>query len=714
MYPNVVYSALPAPSPYEYHNRIINCIAAGDSSRPLICEEPTLATVQEPVYQKSNDDKSISNTSTVQHFTHPIVREIPCPSLPLMPIYDDDTDVPLFNEMFRFPQGSHLLRSVKKQPTPFAHQMMAPTHLFDNTQTIHVKDLPSNNQPGSEHIAYFSNRTKTHPEQSHLINDGLYHNKYLSSIPSSGNYVPVITPQHKISLDVPLTRLADNTSQSQPITQHLKTFSSNSSSIQPYSSVGYANQPQHMHYTSSKNQFPFIEDPTSSNTSGVKTSLNLTSQQMHDVMPSYNSNEPISSYSLYDKQIRNKTVEPSIYDANTKTISTDEIKPIGNAISTQIEKRYENGAVNEKSKTPWISDDLNVVHSYDTNFEAHKLLPRVESTNLRKAMNIPSVTDADNLSSLAHTTPKSTYKFLLDDGDDIHHIPPSVTSSKSNDSTVSTAYYQEPSNSKMPTDIEKPKSYSFLLSSNQEKSTGFGDKRRSSIDSGSLVKCTDDDSDLQKKSIAANVRRRYSVAANLLDLQKNVTNIEPFYLQSSSAINYRDDTNNLEVDTNRDNFDNEKFTTTMPIVSSLSNGQENKRISIDSGPTVKIEDFPESSETIGYSDHQISAAANAIAQQPVEAYHGNEYGHTEINDDVNHSDISSFRVHDNNAPTTSTTVVPSYDTNVYSAYESDEQAFVENAMENLQLNDAMEQKPIDELKQFDDGTDKTRIPATHR
>lgn len=729
MYPNVLFSnavhCLPAPASYEYHNRIINSIAAGDNSvdnsRPLICERPAhFVEVQEPVYQKSNDNKSMSNTTTtIEHVptqpnskpltTKPNTIPISCPTLPLLPIYHSDTNVPLFNELFHLQSSKIPLRTLETQP--FTQQMMTPTQtIYDNKQTIQFKELPSNNQSWNDYIGYFPNQYKSDIINSHPIsntlNDALNHNKYLESISSSENYVPVMMPQHKISADIPLTKLT-NDSRSQP-----NNIPQSFASSQPYSSVGYANQTrlvpqQHQYqqspniqYISSKNQSSFIEEPTSQQTvEPVSVSTNLTSHRVNNTIP---------IFSLYDRELRNKVVEP-IYD--TKKAHTDEIKP---RESISNEKNYEKIGITNTSNTSWKNGTVNDEYSYEKELEDYNnILPHVESTDSRKSVNTPSLTDVDDLSSLARSPTRNMNNFSLDD--DTHHITNSVKSSIPNKETSrddryhyskgisgiseTTAYYNDPpsplptSSMQRATGTQQTRNHFSLSNDSQEKPIRFGDKRRSSIDSGSLVKSTEDDSELQKKSIAANARRRYSVAANLLDLQKNIT--EPFYLKSTpAAINFRADGTSFDI--NRNSFDNKQFNVNSDIVGTLSGGQENKRNSIDGGAEVKIEDIDESTEKIGFNDQRVSPANVANSQQPVDVIHDNEYGR-----DVNQSE---YYVSNNSAP--------------YSTYETNDQAFVETAMENLNLDSALEQdEQITnemQLKQFDDDADKIRVPGAHR
>lgn len=744
MYPNVLFSnaahCLPAPASYEYHNRVINCISGDDNTRPLILERPAhFAEVQESVYQKSNDDKSMNNTSTlVQHIsTQPIltpthapisttiVREIP--TLPIMPIYSD-TNAPLFSELFHLQNSKLPLRTLDTQPF-IQQQIMTPTQtIYDNKQTIHVKELPSNIQSRNEHIGYISNRYGNDFTNSHLISssnilgNGLNHNKYLDSILSSGNYVPVMTQPHKISVDIPLTKLADDS-------QQLQTNKSvqNFASSQPYSSIGYANQPmrppqqeqqkqyhyhqqqqqqqqqyqQHMQYSSPKNQFSFIEESTSQKTvEPISNFTNLTSHQVKEALPTFTS--------YHNEQLRNKTVEPSIYDI--RNIRTDEIKP---SESISIEKNYERSSITDTNNTSWKNDMANDVYSYEKELEDYNnILPRVDSADSRKSVRTPSLTDVDDLSSLARShsrsPPKNMNNFSFDD-DGTQHITQSVKTSISNDEIPKKEdgyQYKGISDSKFYHEIPTTSTSTNLAagtsenqnhksSDGQEKLTRFGDKRRSSIDSGSLVKSTKDDSELRKKSIAPNLRRRYSVAANLLDLQKNVTNIEPFYLQSSPAIKYREDENTFDIRQN--SSDNKPFNTTFN-----GDGQKDKRNSMDAGAAaIKIEDIVESVKVVGYNDQQISSAASVtISQQPVEIMHGNEYGEH----DENQIDISSYYANENNAP--------------YSTYETNDQAYVETAMENLHLDNVIEQQEQltneMQLKQFDDEADKIRVSTAHR
>lgn len=689
MYPNILFPnathCLPVPASYEYHNRVINSIAAGDNSRPLIYEQPAhFDDVQEPVYQKSNDDKSMSNLSdVVQHLSAQpiptpsstivtpattIVREMPCTTLPLMPIYHSDTDTPLFSELFHLQNSKLPHRTLETQP--FAHQMMAPTRsIFDNKQTIDVKELPSNNQSRSQHIGYVPNRYGSDFTNSHLLSntlyDGLNYNKYLGTISSSGNHVPVMTSQYNMStIDVPLTK-TKLTDDPQP-SKCAQSFTS----TKPYSSIGYANepmpqqQPQYLPYISPKNQISFIEEPTIPKTAEpISISTNFVSQNVNETMP--------PTFTSYDQQFRNKVVEPSIYD---------ETKP---RESITIEPNYEKSSITDTSSIAWKNDAVNNAYSYEKRLENFSSLPRVESTDVRK-ISTPSLPDDDDddLSSLAGSSLKNMNNFSSDD--DKQQIAHSVKSSIPIDEipkqdqyhydgiSDTNTYYHELPTSSMSKVTQETRNHSFLASDNVEKAKRFGDKRRSSLDYGSLVKPTEDDSELRKKANATNVRRRYSVAANMHDLQRNVTNIEPFHLQSLPASNYQVDRNTFS----------QPFNT-------FTDGQENRQNSIDAEATIKIEDISESAEGTGYSDQQIASANVAI----------NEYGH-----DMNQGDISTYYVDDNNAP--------------YSTYETNDQAFVETAMENLHLDSALGQndQPTNEiqLKQFDDEVDKMRASGTHR
>lgn len=730
MYPNVLFPnvahCLPAPASYEYHNRIINCTGAraradtvGDNSRPLMVERPThFIEVQEPVYQSSsNDDKSMGNTSTTgqQHVstiqampTAAMIPGIPYPSLPLMPIYRTETDASPFNELFHL-HRSQLPHRTTLQTEPFTQKMMAPTQsAFDNQQPIHVKELPSNNQSRFEPIGhYYPNRwgsTFTNPHLiSNTLSDGLNHNKYSDLISSRGNYGSVMMPQREISVDnISLGKLEDDSQYSQPNV---------SARSQSFSSIGYVNQPlpqqqqqqqpqqqhqlqqhQYIQHIGQKPQYSFIEESISQKAvEPIGTSNNLTSHQVIKTLPTFSS---------YRQKLRNDVVEPPVYDANN--ICADEIKP---RQSISIEKNYD-----ESNNTPsWNKDTFNDEYLHKRELADYNVLPRVESTDSIQSANSPSVTDVDDISTLVKSSPpKDLNEYSYDNG--IQQITQSVKSSIPNDETPQedryrydgisdNAYYDKsPSTStQQVTNTQESRNRFSLPSDDHKKPIKFADKRRSSFDSGSLVKSAVDDSELRKKSIASNVRRRYSVAANLLDLQKNVSNIEPFHLPSLSSINYRADGNTF--DTNRNSSDNQPSNTTKSdIVSTFASGQINKWNSMDAGPAVKTEDIVEATQVSDYSDQQIASAANVSnsQQQPVEVVHDNEYGR-----DVNHgSDINSYYVTDDNAP--------------YSAYETNDETFVETAMENLHLDDSrMERQPNNEL-QFDDEADKFRVPTTHR
>lgn len=495
-------------------------------------------------------------------------------------------------------------------------------------------------------------------------------------------------PQREISVDnILLSKLEDDSQHSQPNV---------SNRSQSFSSIGYINQPlpqQHQH-TSQKPQYSYIDESISpigkKAIEPIGISNTLTSHQVIKTLPTF------SSY-------RQNTVEASIYDANN--IFTDEIKPEPRQ-SISIEKNFDESRNN---KTVWNEDNDEYLQKRDHG--DYNILPRVELTDSIQSVNSPCLTDVDDVSNLGkRSPPKDPSSFSFDN--DIQHITQTVKPSIPNDEMPKedryqyvgmsdNAYYgKSPSiSTQQVTNARETRNHFSLPSDDHEKPIKFGDKRRSSFDSGSLAKSTADDSELRKKSIVPNVRRRYSVAANLYDLQKNVSNIEPFQLQSLSSINYRGDGNTFDM--KRNSFDTEPSNTTKSdIVSTLTSGQINKRNSMDSGPAVKIEDIVESEQVIDYSDQQIPSA-NVLhsQQQPVEVVHDSDYGR-----DVNHtSDINSYYVTDNNAP--------------YSTYETNDETFVETAMENLHLdNSTMEQQPSNELqlKQFNDEADKIRLPTTHR
>lgn len=724
MYPNVLFSnvahCLPAPASYEYHNRIINCTGAraragtvGDNSRPLIVERPThLVEVQEPVYQSSfNDDTSMGNTSTTvqQHVsttqpmpTTAIVPGIPYPSLPLMPIYHNETDASLFNELLHL-QRSQLPHRTTLKTEPFTQKTMTSTqNAFDNKQKIYVKELPSYNQSRNEHIAnYYPNRWGSSFTNSHLtsntLNDGLNHNTYSDLISSRGNYGSVMMPKREISVDnISITKLEDDSQHSQPSQPNISARS------QSFSSIGYVNQPlpqqqqqpqqkqqqqqqhQYIQHIGQKPQYSFIEESISHKAvEPIGIPNNLTSHQAIKTLPTFTS---------YGQKLRNDVVEPPLYDANN--ICTDEIKP---RQSISIEKNYDES----NNKTSWNKDTFNNEYLHRQELDDYNILPRVEVADSIQSGKFPSLTDVDDISTLVKRSPATDLKNFTFDND-IQQITQSVESSIPNDITKEDRYRYDSISDKSPSKSTQQvtntqtirNQFSLPSERNHEKPTKFGDKRRSSFDSGSLVQSAADYSELRKKSTAPNVRRRYSVAANLLDLQKNVSNIEPFHLQSLSSIDYRADGNTF--DTIRNSFDNQPSNTTKSdIVSTFASGQINKRDSMDAGAAVKIEDIVESTQGMDYSDQQMpSANVSNSQQQSVEVVHDNEYGR-----DGNHtSEINSYYVTDNNAP--------------YSIYETNDETFVETAMENLHLGQPASTETQSKL--FDDEDDKIRMPTTHR
>lgn len=735
---------LPPTMPYEYQSRSINCIPSSENARPIICERPAyFGDVLQPVYHKSNEDQLLPNINSIVSsiVQQPVAREVQCPASSLMPIYQSDPDARRITEFLNLSRNTHHFRPNEAQNfnqqiiTRDQQQIITPNpSAFDGKQTILVKELPISNQNRPEHIPYYPNRISNEIPNSNLLTDRSNHDKYWGSIVSSGNYpmyaideplakttvdsqaqaqAPTSAPAPAPAQPLSLSQLqSQSQSQSQPQPQ-LNQSSQFSATNQPYPSIERANYTR-MHNAEQDSQFRFTNEPNTSKppiiASSSMTNFDFKSPQM---------NEAVSSFVSHDHPHINKPVQSSIYDNNPRGMHADEIKQreVNRTVIESNElNEYENGS-NDRSTEQFKKDVINDVYMYEKEIEHPKILPRVESTE--PAIKAASTaTFSTNGSTLTPSTlfPSKSMHNNFSMKEDIKHVPHSAITTTYNETpneshyryenaseTHKPMYHQEdtniltPTNNKQAMDAVNRIPFPTERAEN-DKSTRFGEKRRSSFDSGSLAKTLDNDDGLDRKSIAANIRRRYSVAANFLNLKSTSPDQQTFNFSPTPVTEYSRDLSNLRKESiqlassiNRIPFESDNLDTKSGDLNAHSNQNENKVNSFDS--EVVARDGNNVSETVsGYSSQRIATTNAQMSQLPLEAVHGDNF-------EQNATNITHY---DDNMP--------------YSAYATDDQTYVENAMEQLHLGNDDEQTAhhVDDPQFKQEEIDKIRNSGTHR
>lgn len=585
-----------------------------------------------------------------------VMSQIPYSSM--MPIYH--------NEPFN-PQSSNIhLRFHENQR--FNQQPITPTEKADTSISI-KEGMLSNNQPRIEHNALYPNRIVSEITNSSFQSDESNYNKPLTSLLSQSDFSSTIGQPERSKFD----RTSDDT---QPQFNKSPQYSYTN---QPYSSLerdNYIRSPN----INQTNRYPSGEE-SSSRIANTATDYNP--QRM---------SEQMSRFLAQDHH------PPTIYDNDMKGVSADPTRNKETKVSDTVGvKEYDRNSTYRNNELFEDNADKDI---YST-------LPRIESIDVKKSLNTTTTSDTNVVASSSFS-PQKGVNFTSND--DNKYFPSSVTTSTIDDSAIKSPYsstsdpiytpmYTKDSNNssnlaQVKSDgIENTfKSTSFRFDEREKptKPDDKSEKRRCSIDAGSFAKSLGHDSDVEKESIAANIRRRYSVAANFLNLQNSAA--DSFKFTPSSLNEYRN-TSNVDNEANRSTFENGKFDSKINADDNIYSGGENQRSNFEPGSMTSTEINMNRSIVTNYNDPPVSVANTS------------HFSAEAMNDNSHPADVAPSE-HDN-----------TIDSNTaYSAYTTDDQNYVENAMEQLNLRNDDEHENVDEIqsKQFDDSVDKVRTHGAHR
>lgn len=640
LYPNTAQylaesSSIVSPSQpihsYAQPNRALNCIPSAESVSTMVYDgSPYFAPVSNVVYENTNQKESpiIQMVDPVAHQSL-VMGQMQYPTM--MPIYHNQSTHPKSKQFHvRLHENQQYNQHIMK-PAEEIKTLISTT--FANPSGGAAPDMPYVYQSKIEPSAYDMTRINS-------LGDKSIHNKYSNSTLLQPNYVVGMRPLQKSNLDDPYNKTIYDT----PI--HMQ---SNKNSPQLYGN--YSQQPK----TSDTNQMPYSEATSNYNANAPI-------------------NKPTSSFHSYEQHAIESIEPTSTYGQSGESVQRAD-KLYENKIQANSIDEYGKNAI-ETTNEPFAEDTDSDVYGHSRDFE------RKCVDQWRKSINNALTTTSVPVT--AHSLPKCDKNVTLAD----------AKASVSDDSTPQYSYEIESERSYTATMY--PNSSNMLTSSSiinetqntvnvqraaqqfdhSNKSANVTEKRRSSIDAGSFAKSLGYDADTEKESIAANIRRRYSVAANFL----NLPNETPTRFNANEWQNDTINRNNIK----RETIDAMQTDTNRPIY----NDDGKKSVA-------RIEDIDDNTNeatTIAYNQAVTSLTNPSISQLPTN------------DNELNQNTIETNENYENN----------SYNgTNPYQAYPTDDQTYVENAMEQLNLGNDGE--PLDQTNSGDDhdNANRARVTATH-
>lgn len=478
-------------------------------------------------------------------------------------------------------------------------------------------------------------------------------------------------------------------------------FPMHSNKTQPYDHHQYYSQAQPLSRTI--NQYSFGNGSTSSQIN-VPSNSTLVREFTHLSDQINETKIPINVVSHEQQHSKNKSnTDQSIYG--------DERKMISNANDIDSMNQYERNT-NDKCNEPFKGDINNDVYANDSGYtpthnESIDLRKSISSTTTASISNVtPSSTTMTTstdftLNENAQHIPYSAGKFTFDDvSSERDHYPYEGTSDRTytsihstdlNDNSIDRAHIDDDGTKVA---VESISSHTLFPSENKQKIT----KRRSSIDADSFAKTLGHDINSEKESIAANIRRRYSVAANFLNLPNNAANdtnsfnLTPTITANEYQNNTRTWVNNNNTSTSRRN----KIDPEHSVPESIrmhSNGDQSP-FDMNSMPRID-KNNRNGSAVIGQNQVDMPMTSTVSHTLPIDS---NDGYLRQPNIDPYQGD-QNINQYDNDAtPYTTAT------------YTMDDQTYVENAMEQLKLDDNSERSSAEGTKpiQFDDSVDRIR------
>lgn len=639
----------PPPPPLASQPVVISSSSSHDDyQNSTINNIPSVKPIS-VVYRNPNVEE---HTSTIQSFID-TANVIAHQQQPTMPIYHSEPFQPLYNNFY--------IRS--HEPQQLSYQ---------------------------EQTAFNSNRNNKAMTNLHTGHDQSIHDKNSNSIQLNEGLAPKIGQR---PMENPL---------------HLN------KSSQPYGHQYYSPTIEPLNRTI--NQFSFDDGSTSSQ-------INVPSSNSAMVRELTHLSDQINETKIHSKNKSNTA--HTIYGDDDDDIVTDMFanqmsgkrEMISN--SNDIDSMYQNERnMNDKCNEPFKGDTNNDVYANDNGFKS----PHIESTDLRKSISNNNSASISNvtLSTTTAATAPATSKYITDFtlNENAQHIPYSASSSTFNDaSNERDRYPYESISDRTYTSVHSKESNDdgigrahidagkrgATLKSNSSSHTLFPCenkqkiiKRRSSIDADSFAKTLGHDTNSERESIAANIRRRYSVAASFLNLPSNAANdTNSFnFTPTVTANEYQNNTrswvnnnNTLPPGANTIELDH---IDSMRIHGNDTGNGSNEKSPFDTNSMLRIDNDRNGSAIIVQNQIDMPMASSVSNTLPIDSNDG--YLRHQLSDIGPSQQDENINQYDNGATPYITTA----------PYTMDDQTYVENAMEQLKLDDNIERI------QFDDSADRIR------
>lgn len=682
LFPNAAQYLPPATFDHQNH-RILSGMPTIDSCTPIVYDKPAIFIDSPDPYPKSHDHHSPNITKSMM--INPLVQQSTVNHVhgsSLSPIYHSE----LLNSQV------NLLHPQYHENRCFTQQMVSPcerdgpiSNVIDSNNTMNI-ELPSNNQHRFDQSAFHSKHVNDMAHSSFPTNQSNY-NRYLNVNSSHMNYPSTVDQPGKFQFDEPFNKPVDS-STSQFIKNPQYLYSN--SAYSPIERDNYART------TNQSNSTQLSEMRTNQNANVPSCGpTDFNSQQMSETMTRFLS------------QHQQKPLPPSKYDTDIKDVHlNDAVNDYEKSLNHRITDRHTNDVATDYYGHEKAMDRTN--HS-----------TRPDALDVNKSINTTATIGSDMMSSPSQLSQNSATNFSFENDSKqklrstFEDVSLKSQPENTTDSIYSSIYKKEsnhsnnPSktNSSAPEDTLNITSFRFESQDKPTKSDEKIEKRRSSIDAGSFAKTLGYDTDSEKESIAANIRRRYSVAANFLNLQNPAPNLDAFHSTPISTDDYRN-TSKSENVTNQNKYDSGLIES--KAAESAYDGGENTLSSYDPATihSGRIEQNTERTVTTTRNDSVPISVSNTPVSQypdtvvedahlsPTPAFHENQ----QINVDSN----------DNGTV---------YTSSYTPTYAPDDQTYVENAMEQLTLSNNDGQEGINELqsKPYDDNVDKMRAQTTpHR
>lgn len=654
MYPSAVQYVLPSPSAlasssslpssqpvvlstsHDYQNPTNNGIP---SVKPIEVYGKSSCFVDNPdvIYRNPHEEHTplipsfINTANVVAHQQRPTISQQQLKlSSSLMPIYQNEPFHPLYNNFYI---RSHEPQQMSFQETAFIpnrniNKDMTNLHDIGHAQTIHDKNAnsiaPSIGQRPRDNSQFPLHSNKSQPYD---------HHPYYSQIE------PLSRTINQFSLDNGSTSSQINVPSNSTMGREFTHFSDQMNDTKkPVSAISHEQQQQ--------------QQPYGNNKSNTDRSIYGGEREMIS-----NAND-IDSMNQYERNTNDKCNEPFKGDTNNDVYANDNVYKPTHIASIDLRKSISNATATSTSN---MTPSSTTMASTTTDFALNDSAQHIPYSAGSSAFDNVS-TDRDHYPYEGISDPTYT----------------SVHSQELNDNSIGRAHVHDDAK-KVP--MESIKSNTLFSAENKQKII----KRRSSIDADSFAKTLGHDANSEKESIAANIRRRYSVAANFLNLPSNAANDANSFSFAPTANEYQNNTrtwvnNNNKIATSHGN------TIEPDHFDSMRMHDNSDQRPFDANPMSRIDNNNNRNGTV------------AIVQNQIDMPMTSTVSHALPNTDPYQADQSANQ-YDNGATTYTT-----------AAYTMDDQAYVENAMEQLKLDESSGRRSADgtQPNQFDDSADRTR------